>query len=440
MVYEYFRATGAYEAVQDLSTLCASSLDNDDVQDFDVKWDHALLSVSEMPSFLILEGLYKSKIENSVQLQTVMALVWSRNGANQGAQLSQIEDCCETSFWPDDENLKLQSPERCCGKRVSNQESKRKQSLRREESGIVFRHMDKVPKETHVVSVMTHKTLETEDKVRDEKDDRLLLHPIRRQNRLTAKDKHPHTDQAANRKTHWTRVTFHADSNSNSGILPCVRLQVWKRMCIWRQMPFPTCWGRRKAQQKVEERMCKGSVALFLYNWVVCLLILIREGLFYVNLECRDQNTPSNPPRAPATIKIRERKGPSWGTTFYTPIEKGMLALTSTRPEEREFVVDSGSSMHMMSKKRMKLRRAQWRGPETLQWCWLQTEKCNPTRRHKCSFTISFCFVTVQLLDETPAVLSLGKLCENPRSILWVGQRSKATIDQKWEEYYLQDW
>ena len=32
--------------------------------------------------------------------------------------------------------------------------------------------MDNVPKEIHVVSVMTSKTLETEDKVRDEKDDR----------------------------------------------------------------------------------------------------------------------------------------------------------------------------------------------------------------------------------------------------------------------------
>ena len=30
------------------STLFATSLQNDDVQDFDVRWDHALLSVSEM--------------------------------------------------------------------------------------------------------------------------------------------------------------------------------------------------------------------------------------------------------------------------------------------------------------------------------------------------------------------------------------------------------
>ena len=47
---------------------------NDDAQDFDVRWDHALLSVSEKPSDMILEGLYKSKPENYVQLQTVMAL------------------------------------------------------------------------------------------------------------------------------------------------------------------------------------------------------------------------------------------------------------------------------------------------------------------------------------------------------------------------------
>ena len=62
MIYEYFRATGAYEAVQRLSTLFAYSLQNDDVQDFDARWDHVLLSVREMPSDVILEGLHKSKL------------------------------------------------------------------------------------------------------------------------------------------------------------------------------------------------------------------------------------------------------------------------------------------------------------------------------------------------------------------------------------------
>ena len=46
------------------------------------------------------------------------------------------------------------------------------------ESVLSGRHMDNVPEKTHVVSVMTSKTLETEDKVRGEQDDRLLLHPF----------------------------------------------------------------------------------------------------------------------------------------------------------------------------------------------------------------------------------------------------------------------
>ena len=37
MIYEHFRATGAYEAVQ-LSDLFSIRLQNDDVQDFDVRW------------------------------------------------------------------------------------------------------------------------------------------------------------------------------------------------------------------------------------------------------------------------------------------------------------------------------------------------------------------------------------------------------------------
>ena len=38
LIYEYFRATGAYETAQGLSDLFAMSLHSDDVQDFDVRW------------------------------------------------------------------------------------------------------------------------------------------------------------------------------------------------------------------------------------------------------------------------------------------------------------------------------------------------------------------------------------------------------------------
>ena len=76
---------------------------------------------------------------------------------------------------------------------TKSQNGKKKSTLRGKwESVFSGRHIDDVSKETHVVSVMTSKTLETVAGVRDEKDDRLLLHPIRRRNRLTARDKNPH--------------------------------------------------------------------------------------------------------------------------------------------------------------------------------------------------------------------------------------------------------
>ena len=59
MIYERFRATGAYEALHGLSDLFSKRLENDDVQDFDVRWDQALSSASDMPSDVILEGLHK---------------------------------------------------------------------------------------------------------------------------------------------------------------------------------------------------------------------------------------------------------------------------------------------------------------------------------------------------------------------------------------------
>ena len=48
-------------------------------------------------------------------------------------------------------------------------------------------------------------------------------------------------------------------------------------------------------------------------------------------------------------------------------------------------------------------------------------------------------FVTVQLLEETLAVLSHRQGLRRPRILHWVGQWSKATIDQRREEYFLQD-
>ena len=91
--------------------------------------------------------------------------------------------------------------------------------------------MDSVPKETDVVSVMTQQPLGTVALARDEKDDRLLPHPIRRQ-RLTARDKNPQRNQATKRKALKIKgAKVHADSefvrkkkhHENFGFLPRVK-------------------------------------------------------------------------------------------------------------------------------------------------------------------------------------------------------------------------
>ena len=228
-----------------------------------------------------------------------------------------------------------------------------------------------------------------------------------------------------------------------------------------------------------------------LHKWVVYLKILILENLFYVSQECCDQNTPSNSPTAPGTklkfgkervhrevlsksahlmsLRAKSRGQITWGdldsrtmrprsstglgeniyklknsrkATFYVPGDvKGMSTpIASKRPEEREFVVDSGASKHMMSKKRIKLRRimennkvqkpkrsVDWkrrsahpRGGTSVR-SWLESLRNRATTRRNAS-----CPIARQAL-------------QRPRILPWVGQRSRATIDQKWEKYYLQD-
>ena len=66
MIHEHFLATGAHEAVQGLSDLLDIRLLDDNVQDFDTRWDQVLLAASAIPTEMVLEGLHKSKLQDSV--------------------------------------------------------------------------------------------------------------------------------------------------------------------------------------------------------------------------------------------------------------------------------------------------------------------------------------------------------------------------------------
>ena len=125
---------------------------------------------------------------------------------------------------------------------------------------------------------------------------------------------------------------------------------------------------------------------------------------------------------AKSVLKLKEHER----ATFFSPSENRCLPASSLKPEEREFVVDSGASMHMISKK--DLSDAEM---DTL------TKSCSPTivitangevQTHE-EATVYVkeldIFLTMKVLENTPAVLSLGKLCdENGYSYEWInGQK-----------------
>ena len=72
--YEYFRVTGANDSVENYADLFTVGLRNDDIQEFDSKWDGILLSMTKIPPDDILEGLYKLRIRESEKLKTVLEL------------------------------------------------------------------------------------------------------------------------------------------------------------------------------------------------------------------------------------------------------------------------------------------------------------------------------------------------------------------------------
>ena len=58
MIYDYFRVTGAHDTVLDYADLFSVTLRDDNIQEFDTRWDEVLLSLSKIPSGDVLESLY----------------------------------------------------------------------------------------------------------------------------------------------------------------------------------------------------------------------------------------------------------------------------------------------------------------------------------------------------------------------------------------------
>ena len=74
MIPDHFRVIGSHDSVEKYADLFTIVLRNDDIQEFDSKWDGILLSMTKIPHDDILEGLYKLRIRKSEKVKTVLEL------------------------------------------------------------------------------------------------------------------------------------------------------------------------------------------------------------------------------------------------------------------------------------------------------------------------------------------------------------------------------
>ena len=114
-------------------------------------------------------------------------------------------------------------------------------------------------------------------------------------------------------------------------------------------------------------------------------------------------------------------------TAFFSPSESGAcLRHQILKPEEREFVVDSGASMHMIRKKDLNSAELETvttsRSPTTVITANGEVQTHEEATVHVKELDIC---LTMKVLEDTPAVSSLGKLCdEHGYSYEWInGQK-----------------
>ena len=156
-----------------------------------------------------------------------------------------------------------------------------------------------------------------------------------------------------------------------------------------------------------------------------------KSSLEYICPEDPHQRNP-NTPKFEGSVSRRDRRcilklKEKHKTTFFSPSENWCLSSSSTiKSEEREFVVDSGASMHMISKKDLNSDELEIvttsRSPMTVITVNDEVQTNEKTTVYVRELDT---FLTMKLLEDTSAVLSLGKLCdEHGYSYEWInGQK-----------------
>ena len=93
LIYEFFWVTGANDSVENYADLFTISLRNDDIQEFDSKWDEIILSMTQIPIWWHLGRIVQTKNTRVWEIQDRIGIVQYGDSSEEGwTWLSQIED------------------------------------------------------------------------------------------------------------------------------------------------------------------------------------------------------------------------------------------------------------------------------------------------------------------------------------------------------------
>ena len=291
MIYEYFCASGAYEAVQGLSTLFTMSFAEWRRPRFRCKMGSCTINSERNASRRDPGRIYTSQNYRILLFNFRLMVLHDQEVARNNGTPNDQKFKTAVGFHRDqmkrNGNFRVRRDVVEWGSVTKSQKGNNAKVERKMEVISVEGTWTMFPKVTHVVSDMTHKTLETEDKVSVPETKRAIVFS---RIPLTARDKNPHWYQAIKtgklERYEWNSMPIHILWKSVMWILASSRvsvLQVWKkkkRLYTLRQNSLPTRWGRRNAQRSRRKVVQKDQLRYWrsLYTLVVYLKILIRES------------------------------------------------------------------------------------------------------------------------------------------------------------------
>ena len=521
LIYDYFRVTGTDDSVENYTDLFTIILRNDDIQEFDSKWDGILLSMTKIPHDDILEGLYKLRIRESEKLKTVLELCdleihqkklgpdyhrlktmvkrsieleirnknfGARSGnfeknavvKNQGTKqrVQRILGDC----WQWETNGQCVKGNNCSFRHDMNkrgkvtpsnpspnsfmQQNERKPSRTRSPRGrSPIGRMSRWPCKNYLRGTCNNSFCEkwhppeclyykTKSGCRFGEKCSFAHRQVDEKPTKRSKTNDDKSAVAMLKKGNWQEREFVSDachdrtgqpvkrSDKKLGQNSSKRRFSYTRQlgCVFQDMTPPKSILRKSTDMPKPIQRVKFTEAIARHT-------KIRDQNPSLGYICpgepheRSPNAPKFEDRSQEETEWQEQgaREAAWNlaknvfklkehqrATFFSSPENRCLPASTLKPEEREFVVDSGASMHMISKK--DLSKAEM---DTL------TKSCSPTivitangevQTHEEAIVYVKelgIFLTMKVLENTPAVLSFGKLCdENGYSYEWInGQK-----------------